>query len=216
MYAIVEIAGQQFRVEQDQKIFVHRLDEKEGSNVGFDRVLLIDNGKDVLIGRPVLEGARINARVLSHPKGDKVRVFKKKRRKGYKVLKGHRQYLTEVVIEEIIEKGASKAPAAKKDADKSGSTAQAAEKPAARQKEPTVKKAPAAKKSAQPKKAVPKKKPAQKKATPAAGAATTRKSSAKKPAASKTAAAGKETKNKTTTPGKSPKKTAGKTGAKNK
>ena len=90
MYAIVEIAGQQFKVAKDQKVFVHRLQEKEGSKVTFDNVLLLDDGK-VTIGAPVIKGAAVTAKILKHLKGDKVIVFKKKRRKGYKVKNGHRQ-----------------------------------------------------------------------------------------------------------------------------
>ena len=109
MYAIVDIAGQQFKVEKDKKVFVHRLEAKEGSKVEFDKVLLIDNDKSVVVGTPVINGALVKAAIIDHLKGDKVIVFKKKRRKGYKVKNGHRQYLTQVVIEEIIEKGAPKA-----------------------------------------------------------------------------------------------------------
>ncbi len=98
MYAIVEIAGQQFKVAKDQKVFVHRLEEKEGSKVSFDKVLLLDDGK-VTIGAPVIENAVVTAKVLSHLKGDKVIVFKKKRRKGFKKKNGHRQYLSEILIE---------------------------------------------------------------------------------------------------------------------
>ena len=112
MYAIVEIAGQQFKVAKDQKVFVHRLQEKEGSKVTFDNVLLLDDGK-VTIGAPVIEGAAVTAKILKHLKGDKVIVFKKKRRKGYKVKNGHRQYLSEIVIESIAASGAKKAAPAK-------------------------------------------------------------------------------------------------------
>ena len=94
MYAIVEIAGQQFKVEEDQQIFVHRLETKEGSKIDFDQVLLMDNGGKIEVGAPVIKGAKVTAKVLEHLKGDKVIVFKKKRRKGYKVKNGHRQYLT--------------------------------------------------------------------------------------------------------------------------
>ena len=94
MYAIVEIAGQQFKVEKDQQIFVHRLDAKEGSKVDFDKVLLVDNGGKVNVGAPAVEGAKVTAKVVSHVKGDKVLVFKKKRRKGYQKLNGHRQAFT--------------------------------------------------------------------------------------------------------------------------
>jgi len=101
MYAIVEIAGQQFRVEKDQHVFVHRLEAKEGSKVDFDRVLLIDNADKVDVGAPVINGAKVTAKVLEHLKGDKVIVFKKKRRKGYKVKNGHRQHLTKLEILKI-------------------------------------------------------------------------------------------------------------------
>ena len=102
MYAIVEIAGQQFKVEKERKIFVHRLSAEEGATVEFEKVLLTDNEGDVKIGAPVLEGAKVTAKVLSHVKGDKVIVFKKKRRKGYKKKNGHRQYFTQIQIEEIV------------------------------------------------------------------------------------------------------------------
>ncbi|MBS2096997.1 50S ribosomal protein L21 [Carboxylicivirga linearis] len=102
MYAVVDIAGQQFKVEKDRKIFVHRLSAEEGSSVEFEKVLLLDNEGDVKIGAPVLDGAKVTAKVLSHVKGDKVIVFKKKRRKGYKKKNGHRQYFTQIQIEEIV------------------------------------------------------------------------------------------------------------------
>ncbi len=102
MYAIVDIAGQQFKVEKEKKIYVHRLKANEGDNVEFEKVLLIDNdGKNVKIGAPVVKGAKVTAKVLSHVKGDKVIVFKKKRRKGYKVKNGHRQLFTQIQIENI-------------------------------------------------------------------------------------------------------------------
>ena len=105
MYAIVDIAGQQFKVAKDQKIFVHRLQDKEGSKVSFDKVLLLDDGKDIKIGAPTIKGASIDAKVLSHLKDDKVIVFKKKRRKGYRVKNGHRQYLSEIQISNISSSG---------------------------------------------------------------------------------------------------------------
>jgi len=105
MYAIVEIAGQQFKVVKDQKLFVHRLADKEGSKVSFDKVFLLDDGKKVSIGAPAITGASVEAKVVSHLKGDKVIVFKKKRRKGYRVKNGHRQALTELVIEKIQDSG---------------------------------------------------------------------------------------------------------------
>ena len=96
MYAIVEIAGQQFKVQKDQKVYVHRLEAKEGSKVEFDNVLLVDDNGNVNVGAPAVEGAKITAKVENHVKGDKVIVFKKKRRKGYKKKNGHRQSFTEL------------------------------------------------------------------------------------------------------------------------
>ncbi len=101
MYAIVEIAGQQFKVEKDRRIFVHRLDAKVDEQIEFDQVFLVENEGDVKVGAPVVDGAKVKAKVLEHLKGDKVLVFKKKRRKGYKTLNGHRQYLTQILIEDI-------------------------------------------------------------------------------------------------------------------
>ncbi len=157
MYAIVEIAGQQFKVEKDQQLFVHRLEGKEGAKVSFDNVLLIDNKGKVNVGAPVITGANVSAKILEHLKDDKVIVFKKKRRKGYKVKNGHRQYLTKIQIEGISEKGGAK-PAAKKAEPKTEAKAAA---PKAAAKAPAEKK-PAAKKAA-PKAAA--KKPAAKKTT---------------------------------------------------
>ncbi|HXJ98799.1 MAG TPA: 50S ribosomal protein L21 [Gelidibacter sp.] len=108
MYAIVEIAGQQFKVEKDQKVFVHRLATEEGKTVSFDNVLLIGDGNNITVGAPAIDGAQVGAKVLSHLKGDKVIVFKKKRRKGYRVKNGHRQALTEILIESIVASGAAK------------------------------------------------------------------------------------------------------------
>lgn len=101
MYAIVDIAGQQFKVEKDNKIFVHRLDAEVGSSLSFGKVLLIENEGKVQIGSPYLEGASVKAKVLEHLKGDKVIVFKKIKRKGFDKKNGHRQYLTKIQIEEI-------------------------------------------------------------------------------------------------------------------
>jgi len=114
MYAIVEIAGQQFKVAKDQKVYVHRLQEEEGAKVSFNKVLLLDSEGKVTIGAPAIEGAEVTAKILSHLKGDKVIVFKKKRRKGYKKKNGHRQFLTEIQIESIAASGAKKKAAAKK------------------------------------------------------------------------------------------------------
>ena len=102
MYAIVEIAGQQFKVEKDQKIFVHRLNAEEGSKVDFDNVLLTDNNGKINVGTPALSGAKVSATILNHLKGEKVLVFKKKRRKGYQKMNGHRQYLSYIQINEIV------------------------------------------------------------------------------------------------------------------
>ncbi len=101
MFAIVEIAGQQFKVEKDQKIFVHRLQAEEGSSVEFDKIYLTQDGDKVTVGAPAIDGLKVKAKVLDHLKGDKVIVFKKKRRKGYKKKNGHRQYLTQLQIESI-------------------------------------------------------------------------------------------------------------------
>jgi large subunit ribosomal protein L21 len=101
MYAIVEIAGQQFKVQKDQRVYVHRLEGEEGSKVEFGQVLLIDNDGKINVGAPAISGASVKATILKHLKGDKVTVFKKKRRKGYKVKRGHRQFLTQVQIDSI-------------------------------------------------------------------------------------------------------------------
>jgi large subunit ribosomal protein L21 len=116
MYAIVEIAGQQFKVSKDQKVYVHRLSNEEGSKVSFDKVLLLDDNGNVTLGAPAIEGASVEAKVLQHLKGDKVIVFKKKRRKGYKKRNGHRQYLTQILVEGISATGGKKAAAPKKEA----------------------------------------------------------------------------------------------------
>ncbi len=101
MYAIVEIAGQQFKVEKDRYIYVHRLDAETGADVTFDKVLLVENGGDVSVGTPTVSGASVSAKVLEHVKGEKVIVFKKKRRKGYRKKNGHRQQFTKIMIETI-------------------------------------------------------------------------------------------------------------------
>lgn len=115
MYAIVDIAGQQFKVEKDQKHIVHRLPDAEGETVDFEKVLLIDNGGKINIGMPVIDGARVSAKVLRHLKDDKVFVFKKNRRKGYQKLNGHRQQLSQILIESIEEKASPRPPKAKKE-----------------------------------------------------------------------------------------------------
>lgn len=166
MYAIVDIAGQQFKVEKNQKVFVHRLDAEEGSKVDFDKILLVDDNGKVNVGTPTVANMVVSASVISHLKGDKVKVFKKKRRKGYKVLNGHRQYMTEILIEDIKAGKATKKAEAKAAAPKE-------EKPAAKTKAKaeTAPKKEAAKpkteaKKAAPKKAAPKKEVASKEAAP--------------------------------------------------
>ena len=162
MYAIVDIAGSQFKVEKDQKVFVNRIEGKEGSKVQFPNVLMLDNSGKLLVGAPHLEGASVEAKIIKHLKDDKVIVFKKKRRKGYKVKNGHRQLLTQVLIEKIVEKGSkplkkevvkedvkikpkpvakksvAKKPVAKKQLLRKAAKKPAAKKPAA--KKPAVKK----------------------------------------------------------------------------
>ncbi len=101
MYAILEIQGQQFKVEKDRKIFVHRLPNNEGEQLTFDKVLLTDDEGKIVIGKPTVEGVTVTAKVLAHVRGDKVKVFKMKRRKGYQKLNGHRQNFTQILIEGI-------------------------------------------------------------------------------------------------------------------
>ena len=101
MFAIVEISGQQFKVQKDQKLVVNRLGDKEGSKVSFDNVLLIDNGKEFSLGMPTIDDYHVEAKIIKHLSGEKVVVFKKKRRKGYKVKNGHKQQLSEILIESI-------------------------------------------------------------------------------------------------------------------
>lgn len=103
MYAIVEILGQQFKVEAGQKLFIHRMQEAEaGSQIEFEKVLLVDKDGDITVGAPVVTGAKIVAEVKGHVKGDKVLVFKKKRRNDYQKMNGHRQYFTELLVKEIV------------------------------------------------------------------------------------------------------------------
>jgi large subunit ribosomal protein L21 len=186
MYAIVTIAGQQFKVEKGKKVIVHQLASEVGEEVTFEKVLLIDNDGKISVGAPYVKDAAVTALVVSHLRGDKIKVFKKKRRKGYQVLNGHRQYLTELKIEEIIESGfVRKAPKTKKAAEPKA-------KSEAPQPEETVKatakvipeekpvKA-AVKKAPKPKAAAEKEKPAAKK-TVKKGTAEKEKPAAKKPA----------------------------------
>jgi large subunit ribosomal protein L21 len=140
MYAIVEIAGQQFKVEKDQKYFVHQLEGKPGSKVTFENVLLLDDKGKVSVGAPAVNGVQVTAKIEQHLLGDKVIVFKKKRRKGYKVKNGHRQRLTEITVQEIGKK-------ATPNSETKAASIKAAPKPEAK----------AAPKKAAPKKAAPKK-----------------------------------------------------------
>lgn len=168
MYAIVEIAGQQFKVEKDQELFVHRLEGKEGSKVNFDNVLMTVDGSKIEVGAPAVKGVSVSAKIVEHLKGDKVIVFKKNRRKGYKVKNGHRQYLSKIQIESI---DASKGTAKK--AEPKAEETKAEAKPKAEKAAPkasTEKKAETAKKETKPKA---EKKPAAKK--PAAKKEATKK-----------------------------------------
>ncbi len=102
MYVIVDMQGQQFKVELDQKLFVHRINAEQGAIVEFNKVMLADKDGVVTVGAPAIEGAKVVVEVLSHVKGDKVLIFKKKRRKGYRRLNGHRQQFSEVLVKEIV------------------------------------------------------------------------------------------------------------------
>ena len=105
MYAIVEIAGQQFKVERGNKVYVHRLEANEGAKIEFDRVLLVDDGGKISVGNPTVAGTKVAATVIEHLKGDKVIVFKKKRRKGYQKWNNHRQSFTQILVQGILGKG---------------------------------------------------------------------------------------------------------------
>jgi len=164
MYAIVEIAGQQFKVENGKKIFVHRLEAEEGKELEFDKVLLIDDDGKITIGEPTIKDAVVGVRVLSDKvRGDKVIVFKKKRKKGYRVRNGHRQNFSEIEIISINGVNAPVKPAYKKSESKASDavTAEVTSKP-----KKAVKKAVAVKEEVPVKKAAKKvaeKKPAVKK-----------------------------------------------------
>lgn len=162
MYAIVEIAGQQFKVENGKKIFVHRLESEEGKEVEFDKVLLIEDEGKITIGEPTIEGAVVGARVLDDKiRGEKVIVFKKKRKKGYRVKNGHRQNFSQIEIISIngVKSTAvstpKKAKAEVAAAEETAKAKKASRKPVAAKEEAPVKKP--AKKAAE-------KKPAEKKA----------------------------------------------------
>ena len=118
MYAIVEISGKQFKVEKKQKLFVNRLGVAEGKKISFDNVLMVNDGSKSSVGTPNVSGVQVDAKVLKHLKSDKVIVFKKKRRKGYKVKNGHRQAITEIEISDILTGVSKKSTAKKADAPK--------------------------------------------------------------------------------------------------
>ncbi|MCX6301141.1 MAG: 50S ribosomal protein L21 [Bacteroidia bacterium] len=166
MYAIVEIAGQQFKVEEGKKIFVHRLDIEEGKNIKFDHVLLVEEDGKISVGEPVVKDSFVEGKIVDHVRGDKVIVFKKKRKKGYRIKNGHRQNFTQIEIININGKTSQKKPAVKKEAikvavepvaEKKSTVKKETKKPAARKEKAEVKK-PAGKKTAE-------KKPAVKKST---------------------------------------------------
>lgn len=176
MYAIVEIAGQQFKVEEGKKIFVHRLETEKDAILEFDKVLLVEDNDKILVGEPAVENFIVEGKVLDHVRGDKVIVFKKKKKKGYRVKNGHRQYFSQIEIIGIGEKGTIvRKETPKKEKVKKTVTPESAEEPAIEKKskekksatkKPAVKKeeaAPKAKKTAEKKEA--EKKPAAKKAS---------------------------------------------------
>jgi large subunit ribosomal protein L21 len=177
MYAIVEIAGQQFKVEEGKKIFVHRLEVENEKEIEFDQVLLIEDEGKIIIGEPTIKDAVVEGKILEQVRGDKVIVFKKKRKKGYRIRNGHRQYFTQVQIVGI------KAKAVKKVVKKEEApVAENVKEPVVAAETKSVEKKPAAKK-ATPAKAQEKATPVKK--TPAKKAATEKKPAAKKPAKSK-------------------------------
>jgi len=145
MYAVVEIAGQQFKVEKDQKVYVNRLEGKEGSKISFDNILMLDNSGKVVLGNPVVKGASVEAKIVKHLKDDKVIVFKKKRRKGYKVKNGHRQALTQIVVENILEKAVKAKAKTEVSKTDDAPAKKVADKKAVAAKKPVVKKAAAKK-----------------------------------------------------------------------
>ena len=134
MYAIVEISGKQFKVEKKQKLFVNRLDVAEGKKISFDNVLMVNDGSKSSVGTPNVSGVQVDAKVLKHLKSDKVIVFKKKRRKGYKVKNGHRQAITEIEISDILT-GVKKTTAKKAEGPKKAEAKKAEPKKASAKKE---------------------------------------------------------------------------------
>ncbi|MCX6322420.1 MAG: 50S ribosomal protein L21 [Bacteroidia bacterium] len=190
MYAIVEIAGQQFKVEEGKKIFVHRLEVEEGNQIEFDQVLLIENDGKITIGEPTIKDAVVEGKILDHMRGDKVIVFKKKRKKGYRVKNGHRQNFTQVEIVSINGKASPKKATPKKEEVKLDEVKVTEETPKgkkAAEKKPAVKK-PAVKKDEAPAKKASEKKVAEKKVAekkPAVKKPVAKKPVAKKPAKEK-------------------------------
>jgi large subunit ribosomal protein L21 len=160
MYAIVEIAGQQFKVEEGKKIFVHRLEVEEGKEIEFDQVLLIEDEGKITIGEPTIKDAVVEGKILDHMRGDKVIVFKKKRKKGYRIKNGHRQNFTQVEILAINGKATPKKAAPKKE-EVTVTEEVAPEKKTVARKASAAKEETPAKKSAEKKPAA--KKPAEKK-----------------------------------------------------
>ena len=140
MYAIVEIAGQQFKVEEGKKIFVHTLKAEDGKQIDFEKVLLIEDEGKITIGEPVIKDAKVEGKVISQVRGDKVIVFKKKRKKGYRVKNGHRQNFTQVEIISINGKSSPKKQAAKKIAAEVPASEPVAEKKVAEKKKTAAKK----------------------------------------------------------------------------
>ena len=135
MYAIVEISGKQFKVEKKQKLFVNRLDVAEGKKISFDNVLMVNDGSKSSLGTPNVSGVQVDAKVLKHLKSDKVIVFKKKRRKGYKVRNGHRQAITEIEISDILTGVSKKSTAKKAESKKTEAPKKAEAKKASAKKE---------------------------------------------------------------------------------
>lgn len=168
MYAIVEIAGQQFKVEEGRRIFVHRLEAEKDAIVEFDRVLLVEDNDRVLVGEPVIENFVVEGKVLDHVKGDKVIVFKKKRKKGYRVKNGHRQFFSEIEVIGIGEKGSvvrKEAPKKEKVKKVAEPVAEAAEEKPKEKKTPVRKTTVKAEKTEPGEKKAAAKKPAEKKAS---------------------------------------------------
>jgi large subunit ribosomal protein L21 len=172
MYAIVEIAGQQFKVEEGRKIFVHRLDVENEKEIEFDQVLLIEDEGKIIIGEPTIKDALVEGKIIDHVRGDKVIVFKKKKKKGYRIRNGHRQNFTQVEIVSIREKAVKKA--VKKEA---APVAENLKEPIVASEKKVVEKKPATKKAAPVK--------VQEKSAPAKKAPVKKVAAEKKPAVKK-------------------------------